>query len=88
MKESTQLSCVSPDSYSRKSSLREEGHLGSKHAVKFSEGTWHQKKSGKNGSMARNYSKSVNLMSVVFARQISGKDHMRRLYTKKDAPAE
>ena len=33
-------------------------------------------------------SKSVNLMSVVLARPNSGKDHMRRLCNKKDAPAE
>ena len=33
-------------------------------------------------------SKSANLMSVVIARQNSGKDHMRRPCTKKDAPAE
>ena len=42
LKESRQLGCVSQDSYPRKSSLREEGKLGSKHAVKFSKGTWHQ----------------------------------------------
>ena len=40
--ESTQLNCVSQDSYPRKSFLREEGKLGSKRAVKFSKGTWHQ----------------------------------------------
>ena len=32
-------------------------------------------------------SKSVRLMSVVLVRQNSRKDHMRRLCTKKDAPA-
>ena len=41
-KESTQLGCVSPDSYPRKSILRELRKLGTKHAVKFSKGTWHQ----------------------------------------------
>ena len=41
-RESTQLGCVSPDSYPRKSVLREEGKRGSKHAVKFSKGTWRQ----------------------------------------------
>ena len=30
------------DSYPKKFILREEGKLGSKHAVKFSKGTWHQ----------------------------------------------
>ena len=43
LKESAQLGCVSQDSYPRKSIPREEGNLGSKHAVKFSKGTWHQK---------------------------------------------
>ena len=38
----TQLGCVSQDSYPRKSFLREPGMLGSKHTVKFSKGTWHQ----------------------------------------------
>ena len=42
LKEATQLGCVSHDSYPRKSLLREEEKLGSKHAVKFSKGTWHQ----------------------------------------------
>ena len=42
LKESTQLGCASRDSYPRKSILREPGRLGSKHAVKFSTGTWHQ----------------------------------------------
>ena len=42
LKDSTQLVCVSQDSYTRKSILREEGTWGSKHAVKFSKGTWHQ----------------------------------------------
>ena len=42
VKESTQLGCVSQDSHPRKSILREQGKLGSKHTVKFSKGTWHQ----------------------------------------------
>ena len=42
LKESSQLGCVSHDSYPRKSILREPGKLGSRHAVKFSKGTWHQ----------------------------------------------
>ena len=63
--ESIHLGCVSQDSHPRKSFLRREGNLGSDHAVKFS------KKhvppyynSGKKGSIARKFSKSVNLMSV------------------------
>ena len=42
LKESTQLGCVSQDSYPRKSVLREPGKLGFEHAVKFSKSTWHQ----------------------------------------------
>ena len=42
LKESIQLGCVSQESYPRKSFLREPGKVGSKHAVKFSKGTWHQ----------------------------------------------
>ena len=41
-KESTQLGCVSQESYPRKSIPREPGMLGSKHTVKLSRGTWHQ----------------------------------------------
>ena len=41
--ETVQLGCVSHDSSPRKSILRKEGQLGSKHAVKFSRGTWHHK---------------------------------------------
>ena len=44
LKESVQLGCVSQDAYPRKSILHEQGKLGSKHAVKFSKGTWHQVK--------------------------------------------
>ena len=42
LKDSIQLGCVSQDSYPKKSFLREPGKLGTKHAVKFSQGTWHQ----------------------------------------------
>ena len=44
--------------------------------------------SGKKRVHREEFSKSVRLMSVVFARQNSRKNHMRRLCTKKDAPAE
>ena len=47
-----------------------------------------KKNSGKKGSIAGHYPKHLNLMSIVFARQNSGKDHMRRLCTKKDALLE
>ena len=56
LKESLQLGSVSQDSCPRKSILRGTGILGSKHAVKFSKGTWHQiKTSGKKGSIARDH---------------------------------
>ena len=42
LKESTHLGCASQDSVPRKSILREPGRLGSKHAVKFFEGTLEQ----------------------------------------------
>ena len=43
-KESTPFGCVSQeDSCPSKSILREQGQLGSKHTVKFSKGTWHQR---------------------------------------------
>ena len=57
LKESAQLGSVSQDSHPGKSSLREEGQLGSKHAVTFSKTAWHQKTSGKKRSIARNYLK-------------------------------
>ena len=76
LKESTQLGCVSQDSYPRKPILRETGMYGAKHAVTFSKGTWHQIKiSGKKWSI----SKSVRLMNAIFARPNSRTDHMRRL---------
>ena len=78
---------VSKHSYPRKSFLREPRKLGSKHAVKFSKGTWHQIKFGKEKVHREEASKSVHLISVAVARQDSMKDHMRRPCTKKDAPA-
>ena len=42
LKESIQLGFASQDSYLTKCIVREPGKLGSKHAVKFSIGTWHQ----------------------------------------------
>ena len=73
LKESTQLGCASQDSYPRKSILREERKLGSNHAVKFSQGTWHQIKIWESKGPSRGIIQSVNLMSVVQARQNSGK---------------
>ena len=87
-KESPKLGRVSQDSYPRKSFLREERRLGSKHAVNFSKSTWHQRKIRERRVHREESFKSVNLMSVVLARQNSGKDHMRRPCTKKDALAE
>ena len=55
LKESAQLGFVSQDSYPRRSTPRERGKLGSKHAVKFSKGTWHKiKNREKKGSITRN----------------------------------
>ena len=88
LKESFQLGRVSQDSYPRNSFLREPGKLGSRHAVKFSKGTWRQIKILERKVLREELSKSVRFMSVVFARQKSGKEHMRRPCTKKDAPAE
>ena len=88
-KESTQLDCVSQGSYPRKSIPREQGQLVSKHTVKFSKKTLGTKlKFGKERVHREELSKSVRLMSVVLARGNSRTDHMRRLYTKKDAPAK
>ena len=42
LKESILLNCVCQDSLPRKSFLRGEGKLGSKHAAQFSTCTWHQ----------------------------------------------
>ena len=82
------MGCVFSGFLSKKVYSSEEGKLGSKHAVKFSKRTWHQTKIGKEVVHREQSSKNVNLMSVVLARQNSGKDHMRRPCTKKDAPAE
>ena len=62
--------------------------LGSKHADKFSKGTWHRIKIGERKGPSRGISQCVRLMSVVFARSNSRRDHMRRRCTKKDAPAD
>ena len=69
LKGSIQLGCVSQDSHPSKSILRELGKLASKHAVKFSKGTWHQKKIGKERVHCEGLFRSVRLMSVVLARQ-------------------
>ena len=89
LKEFFHLGYVSQNSYPRKSFLREPGMLGSRHTVKFSEGTWHQsKKFGKERSHREGSSNSVDLTSVILARRNSRKDHMRRPCTKKGAPAK
>ena len=41
LKEFLQLGCAYQDSFPRKFIQREPGMFGSKHAVKFSKGTWH-----------------------------------------------
>ena len=55
LKECTHLGCVSQDSYPRKSIFREERKLGSRHAVKFSKGTWLQINRERKGRSARYY---------------------------------
>ena len=74
------MGCVSQDFYPRKFILREPGILGTKHTTKL--------KFGKERVHREELSNSVRLMSVVLVRQNSGKDHMRRPCTKKDAPAK
>ena len=81
------MGCVSQDSYPRKSIPCEPGKLESKHAVKFSIGALHQIKI-RERVRREELSQSVDLISVVLARPNSGKDHMRRPCTKKDASAE
>ena len=79
LKESTQLGCVSQDSYPRKSILREPGKWWSTHAVKILKDTWHQIKIRERKGPSRGIlSTSVSLMSVVLARQNSRIDHMRK----------
>ena len=73
LKESTQLGCVSQDSYPRKTILREP-----KHPSNSPKAPGTKLKFGKERVHREELSKSVHLMSVVLARQILGKDHMRR----------
>ena len=72
---------MSQDSHPRKSILREPGKLGSKRALAPN------KKFGKGRVHREELSQSARFMSVVVARQNSGKYHMRGP-TKKDAPAK
>ena len=97
LEESIQLGCVSQDSSLKKSTLREPGMLGAKHAVQILQRHLHQNQnSGKKVSIARCsesvhrevLSTSVSLMSVVFASRNSRKDHVRKPCTKKHAPAK
>ena len=85
--ESTQLGCVSQCSYPRKSFPRELGIL-ERNIPSNSPRAPDTIKFGKETVYREEISQSVHLMSVVFARQNSVKDHMRRLCTKKDAPAK
>ena len=47
-----------------------------------------KQKYGKESVHREELSQFVNFMNDVLARQNSGKDHMRRLCTKKDVPAK
>ena len=79
LKESTQLGCVSQDSYPRKSIQREPGKWWSKHAVKFSKTPGTKSKIRERKGPSRGIlSTGVSLMSVVLARQNSRTDHMRK----------
>ena len=66
LKESVQLGCVSQDTETPKKSILQKGEkLGSNRAAKFTKGTWQDtKKSGKKGSIARDFATSVNLMGA------------------------
>ena len=87
-KESIQVGCVSHHSYPRKSVLREEGKLGSNHAVKFSTGTWHHLKIRERKVHREAPFRSVNLMSATRAPPSLRTGHKTKPCTKKDAPAE
>ena len=62
--------------------------LGTKHAVKFSKGTWHQIKIRLERVHCEIFSECVRFKSALFACRNSRIDYMRRLCTKKDAPAK
>ena len=79
------MGCVSQYSYLRKSIPHEPGMLGSKHAVKFSKGTWHQIKIRERKGPSRGI---VQKCAQVLARRNSRTDHMRKPCTKKDAHAK
>ena len=83
-KESVQLGCVSQDSHPRKSTPRQEGNLGSNRTVKFSKGTWHHKKIGKERVHREASFKSVDLTNAIRALP----DLKTKRCTKKDAPAQ
>ena len=80
------IGCVSQEPYPRKFILREQGKLESKHAVKFSKGTWHQIKIRERKGSSRGIIQSVRLVSVVLARLSLRRGHMRKPCTKNDAP--
>ena len=86
LKVCTQLGCVSQDSYPRKSFLREENW--DQDTPSNSPKVFGTQKIGQERVDREELSRSVNLMSVVLARQNSRKDHMRTPCTKVDAPAE
>ena len=58
------IGAILKESYQRKSILREPGKLGTKHAVKFSKGTWHQIKIRERKVHREVLSKSGRLMSL------------------------
>ena len=85
LKDATQFGCVSQDSYPRKSIPREEGKMGSRHAVRFSKGTWHQNQIRERKGPSRGIIQKCESHECSLCAQNPGIDHMRTLCTKKDA---
>ena len=96
LKESTQLCCVSQDSFRQNLFYVKKENWTKSHRQILQKHLAQNENSGRKGSIAYELFKrslcklfkSVNLMSVVLARQNSRTDHMRGPCNKKDAPAE
>ena len=72
----------------RKSTLREPGRLGSKHAVKFCKNTLHQIKIRERKGPSRGIIQKCAPLERCPCAPKFRKDHMRRPCTKRDVPAE
>ena len=86
LKESTQLGCVSQESYPRKSILRDSGKLGSKHTVNFSRGTWHQIKIREWKGPSQGVMQKCEFQERTLVRRNSKIGHRKKLCNKNDAP--